>query len=197
MKKIVRLPMVTLFILLIAAIAASAQTPDILPLAGRQLYALKKCGDCHNPGAAKYSALPAKIDSAKTAAHLTAIKSEPVLRVETNPRRQKRIFGEEVAALVAYMGSANRKSVDETPKNLLTGAYAMYRENCRHCHVINGIGKDTGPNLKGIITRHNREWIVDHFKNPQKYVSDSVMPKFDKLPAEELAAMADYLEALK
>jgi len=197
MKRTFKFPLATLSIIIVAAVSVSAQTPDILPFAGRQLYALKKCGDCHNPGAAKYSALPAKIDSAKTAAHLTALKSELVLRVETNPRRQKRVFGEEVAALVAYMGSTNRKSVDETPKNLLTGAYAMYRESCRNCHVINGIGKDTGPNLKGIITRHNREWIIDHFKNPQKYVSDSVMPKFDKLPAEELAAMTDYLETLK
>ena len=177
----------------------AAATPDILPLAGRQLYALKKCGDCHNQGAAKYTALPAKVDSTKLADHLTALKSEVVLRVDSNPRRQKRIFGEEVAALAAYAGSnANaRKAVDATPKNLLTGAYAMYRESCRNCHVINGAGRDNAPNLKGVTSRRTREWIIDHFKDPQKYVADSVMPKFDKLPAEELAAMTDYLETLK
>ena len=191
-----------LFVMIIAAASAFAQSasvPDILPLAGRQLYALKKCGDCHNPGAAKYSALPAKVDSTKLADHLAALKCEIVLRVDSNPRRQKRIFGEEVAALAAYSGSvANaRKAIDGAPKNLLAGAYTMYRESCRNCHLINGIGKDVGPDLKGIAGRQKREWIIDHFKDPQKYKADSVMPKFDKLPAEELAAMADYLETLK
>jgi mono/diheme cytochrome c family protein len=191
-----------LSILMIGAVSVFAQnatTPDILPLAGRQLYALKKCGDCHNPGAAKYTALPAKVDSTKLADHLTALKSEIVLRVESNPRRQKRVFGEEVAALTSYSGVAAsaRKAIDDTPKNLLAGAYAMYRESCRNCHLINGIGKDTGPNLKGVSSRRKREWIIDHFKDPQKYVADSVMPKFDKLSAEELAAMTDYLETLK
>lgn len=173
--------------------------PDILPLAGRQLYALKKCSDCHNAGAAKYTALPAKTDSSKLADHVTALKSENVLRVETSPRRQKKVFGEEVAALVAYVNhnASARKAINETPKNLFTGAYAMYREGCRNCHLINGIGKEVGPDLQGVATRHNREWIIDHFKDPQKYKSDSVMPKFDKLPAEELAAMTDYLETLK
>jgi len=183
----------------VSAFAQNAMAPDILPLAGRQLYAVKKCGDCHNSGAAKYTALPAKVDSTKLADHLAALKSEIVLRVESNPRRQKRVFGEEVAALVAYSGStaSARKIVDDAPKNLLTGAYAMYRESCRNCHIINGMGRDTGPNLKGVSSRRKREWIIDHFKDPQKYAADSVMPKFDKLPAEELAAMTDYLETLK
>jgi len=191
-----------LFVLILIIFSAevfSQTTPDILPLAGRQLYAMKKCGDCHNPGAAKYTALPAKVDSTKLADHLIALKSEIVLRVETNVRRQRRILGEEVAALVAYSGSAAtvRKAIDETPKNLFIGAYAMYRESCRNCHLINGIGRDTGPNLQGVSSRRKREWIIDHFKDPQKYVADSVMPKFDKLPAEELEAMTDYLGMLK
>jgi mono/diheme cytochrome c family protein len=141
----------------------------------------------------------AKVDSTKLADHLTALKSEVVLRVETNPRRQKRVFGEEVAALAAYSAAAAplRKSLDAAPKNLITGVYAMYREGCRNCHIINDVGRDSGPNLKGVTSRRKREWIIDHFKDPQKYVADSVMPRFDKLPAEELAAMTDYLETLK
>ena len=191
-----------LSITLTGAASASAQTmsvPDILPLAGSQLYVAKKCGDCHNAGAAKYTALPAKTDSTKMANHLTAVKSEIVLRVETNPRRQKKVFGEEVAALPAFLNTAGsaRKAIDDTHKNLLSGAYAMYRESCRNCHLINGFGKDVGPDLKGIAARQKREWIIDHFKDPQKYKADSVMPKFDRLPAEELAAMAEYLETLK
>jgi mono/diheme cytochrome c family protein len=190
-----------LFVMITAvrAFAQSASVPDILPLAGSQLYAAKKCGDCHNPNAAKYTALPAKTDSTKLANHLVAVKSEIVLRVETNPRRQKRVFGEEVAALTAYLnttGSA-RKAIDEAPKNLLSGAYAMHRESCRNCHLINGVGKEVGPNLKGIASRHDRKWIIDHFINPQAFVKDSVMPAFKDLPKAELEAMADYLEVMK
>lgn len=182
-----------------SAFGQNAAVPDIAPLAGRQLYALKKCGDCHGPGRAEVVALPARADSIKLADHLAEVKSAIVLRFETNPRRQKKVFGEEVAALLEYLNDSagGRKSIDETPENLLTGAYAMYREGCRNCHLINGTGKEVGPDLKGVGGRRSKEWIIDHFKDPQKYKADSVMPKFDRLRAEELAAMTDYLATLK
>lgn len=181
------------------AFSQDMPVPDVLSLSGRQLYILKKCGDCHNPGRSRNAPLPAKTDSSKLAAHLVALKSPLVLRMESNPRRQKRVFGEEVAALVAYVNSdssGRQSAIDGAPKNLLAGAYAIYREGCRNCHIINGIGKEVGPDLKGVSGRHDKEWIIDHFKDPQKYKPDSVMPKFDKLPADELAAIADYLTTL-
>lgn len=168
---------------------------DIGALAGRQLYVLKKCGDCHNQGAAKFTPIKAAWDSTKLAAHAEALKLENVLRKDSSPRRQKKTFGEEIVAMVAYL--QNREKADAAAKNFVTAGYAMIREGCRNCHAINGAGKEVGPALAGLGGKHDKKWLIDHFVNPQAFVKDSMMPKFDQLPKEELEAMADYLLALK
>ena len=190
--------MLTAFTLLAVVVTVSAQNTapvDISSLAGRQLYVLKKCGDCHNQGAAKFTPIKAVWDSTKLAAHVEALKLENVLRKDTSPRRQKRTFGQEVMAMVAYL--KNREKADTAPKNFVTAGYVMTREDCRNCHAINGVGKDVGPNLAGLGAKHDKKWMIEHFMNPQAFVKDSVMPKFDTLPKEELEAMAEYLLALK
>jgi mono/diheme cytochrome c family protein len=190
----VRIAALAVSALLMNAVAAFAQV-DISALAGRQLYVLKKCGDCHDQGAKKFTPIKAAWDSTKLAAHAEALKLENVLRQDTSPRRQKKTFGEEIVAMVAYL--KNREKADAAAKNLVTAGYAMAREGCRNCHTIAGAGKEVGPKLDGVGGKHDKKWLIDHFVNPQAFVKDSVMPKFDTLPKEELEAMADYLLSLK
>jgi mono/diheme cytochrome c family protein len=190
----VRIAALAVSALLMNAVVAFAQV-DISALAGRQLYVLKKCGDCHDQGAKKFTPIKAAWDSTKLAAHAEALKLENVLRQDTSPRRQKKTFGEEIVAMVAYL--KNREKADAAAKNLVTAGYAMAREGCRNCHTINGAGKEVGPKLDGVGGKHDKKWLIDHFVNPQAFVKDSVMPKFDTLPKEELEAMADYLLSLK
>jgi len=175
-------------------INASAQV-DISALAGRQLYNLKKCGDCHNPGAKEFTAIKAAPDSAKLAAHVETLKLENVLRKDTTPRKQKKTFGEEVLAMVAYL--KNREKTDAAPASFAAAGFVMTRSACRNCHTINGVGNDTGPNLAGVGAKNDKKWLVDHFINPQAFVKDSIMPSFKDLPKEELEAMADYLLTMK
>jgi len=184
----------TFLIMASLTINASAQV-DISSLAGRQLYTLKKCGDCHNPGAKQFTAIKAAPDSAKLATHVEALKLENVLRKDTTPRKQKKTFGEEVLAMVAYL--KNREKTDAAPANFATAGFVMTRSACRNCHTISGVGNDTGPNLAGVGAKHDKKWLVDHFINPQAFVKDSVMPSFKDLPKEELEAMADYLLTMK
>jgi len=175
-------------------INASAQV-DISALAGRQLYTLKKCGDCHNQGAKEFTAIKAAPDSAKLAAHVEALKLENVLRKDTTPRKQKKTFGEEILAMVAYL--KNREKTDAAPANFAAAGFVMTRSACRNCHTINGAGNDNAPNLAGVGAKHDKKWLVDHFINPQAFVKDSIMPSFKDLPKEELEAMADYLLTMK
>jgi mono/diheme cytochrome c family protein len=189
-----RIAVMLVLILLASAFTAFAQV-EISALAGRQLYSLKKCGDCHNPGAKQFTAIKAAPDSAKLAAHIETLKLENVLRKDTSPRRQKKTFGEEIQAMVAYL--KNREKTDAAPANFAVAGFVMTRAVCRNCHMINGAGNDTGPNLAGIGAKHDKKWLVDHFINPQAFVKDSVMPAFKDLPKEELEAMADYLLTMK
>lgn len=189
-----RIAVIAIAIILSNVASVMAQV-DISSLAGRQLYSLKKCGDCHNPGAKEFTAIKVAPDSAKLAAHIETLKLENVLRQDTSPRRQKKTFGEEVLALVAYL--KNREKVDAAPANMVTAGFVMTRSACRNCHVLNGVGNDNAPKLAGVGAKHDKKWIVEHFINPQAFVKDSIMPSFKDLPKAELEAMADYLLALK
>ncbi len=187
---------VSLFAGAFTAMAQTAAPLDISVLAGKQIYALKKCGDCHNQGAKEFTPIKAAPDSAKLAAHVEALKSANVLRQGETARKQKRTAAEETLAMVAYL--KQREKADAAPANFVTAGFVMTRESCRNCHLINGVGKgDIAPELKGVGAKHDKKWLVDHFIDPQAFVKDSMMPKFGALPKEELEAMADYLAALK
>lgn len=189
-----RIAMIAIAVVMNSVVSVTAQV-DISSLAGRQLYNLKKCGDCHNPGAKEFTAIKAAPDSAKLAAHVETLKLENVLRKDTTPRKQKKTFDEEILAMAAYL--KNRAKADAAPANFVTAGFVMTRSACRNCHVINGAGNDNAPQLAGIGAKHDKKWLVDHFINPQAFVKDSIMPSFKDLPKEELEAMADYLLTLK
>jgi quinoprotein glucose dehydrogenase len=43
--------------------------------------------------------------------------------------------------------------------------------SCVRCHKVKGEGGDVGPNLTGIITRHNREYILESILYPNKVIA--------------------------
>ena len=65
-------------------------------------------------------------------------------------------------ALVAAGASAQAPSEE---------AYEYFSLNCKSCHTIGG-GKLTGPDLKGVMDRADREWLVEFIQHP-KAVIDS------------------------
>lgn len=50
-------------------------------------------------------------------------------------------------------------------------APAFFRANCYSCHTVGG-GRVTGPDLKGVLERKEREWLLSFIQNP-KAVIDS------------------------
>ncbi len=61
-------------------------------------------------------------------------------------------------------------------QQLSAGQLVYQSQGCSNCHSINGIGGTLGPDLTKEGLRHDKEWIVGHFKDPQKYVKNSAMP---------------------
>ena len=45
-----------------------------------------------------------------------------------------------------------------------------YRQNCMNCHTIGG-GPLTGPDLKSVTERQDREWLVGFMQNPQAVIA--------------------------
>ena len=45
----------------------------------------------------------------------------------------------------------------------------FFRQNCMSCHTIGG-GRLTGPDLKNVSERKDREWLVGFIANPKSYI---------------------------
>ena len=54
-----------------------------------------------------------------------------------------------------------------------------------------------GPDLSHTASRESEVWQREHLKNPQSTSPGSLMPAFGHLPAEEIAALVQYLMTLK
>ncbi|RMD94595.1 MAG: cytochrome c [Calditrichaeota bacterium] len=171
-------------------------------IAGKKLYFLKKCNDCHTLAAAaegKRTPIKKMREPEWFDAHLKE-KSEIVLRQEKNRRKRRRVFREEKQALQAFLFAATpeeRKQIDAMPENVFAGAYLAYQNRCLRCHSIAGVGKDIGPDLSKVGNKHTKEWFIKNFINPKQFAPDTQMPSFADLPRADLEKIADYLLTLK
>ena len=59
---------------------------------------------------------------------------------------------------------------------------------CTRCHKINGSGGEVGPELTGIITRHDREYILESILYPNKQIAAGFESVLIKLKNGELYA---------
>ena len=71
--------------------------------------------------------------------------------------------------------------------NLARALFA--KKACLGCHAARGGGGTKGPDLTDQAGKHQLEWHVEHFKNPQKLVPGSQMPNLE-LSDEEARALA-------
>ncbi|MBI5639079.1 MAG: cytochrome c [Nitrospirae bacterium] len=67
---------------------------------------------------------------------------------------------------------------------------------CSGCHMINGIGGTTGPDLSRVGSTRDRAWLAGHFRDPQAYVPKSAMPKVEA-PDADIEQLTDYMLTLK
>ncbi|MCF6285158.1 MAG: cytochrome c [Candidatus Hydrogenedentes bacterium] len=85
---------------------------------------------------------------------------------------------------------------------------AYFKQNCMSCHTIGG-GKLTGPDLKGVTERKDREWLTSFIVNPKAKVDSGdayalqlldeargvVMPTIAGIDAEQAGFLLDLIEA--
>jgi len=76
------------------------------------------------------------------------------------------------------------------------GKQLIEERACTACHKLGSTDGGIAPDLsyEGLVK--DREWMVDHFRNPRSRVPDSIMPAF-RFPEEDFDSMAGYLESLK
>lgn len=85
------------------------------------------------------------------------------------------------------------------PEQQIDYGRKLYRqEGCFMCHRLDGEGGDVGPALscEGLRGR-SRDWLLGHFRDPEKYSPGTVMPPFRNLTTEQLDALIAFLQSQK
>jgi mono/diheme cytochrome c family protein len=102
---------------------------------------------------------------------------------------------EPIASITSPAHSASKLGAKQTAQSMDTLALQVIKQNnCQSCHRINGSGGSMGPDLTH-EGRNNSDpqWQLKHLKNPSSVSPGSIMPPFDKLPPDQLKALAYYL----
>jgi mono/diheme cytochrome c family protein len=55
-------------------------------------------------------------------------------------------------------------------------AASFYEENCASCHTIGG-GPLGGPDLKGVTSRRDRDWLIRFLLNPEAFAGDAAVKR--------------------
>lgn len=87
-------------------------------------------------------------------------------------------------------------SIPTTGLTISAGRQLYAELQCGACHRIHGDGGSFGPDLSYVGNKHDREWFIRHFKDPQTVVAGSAMPAVD-LDKESLDNLTDYMLSLR
>jgi ubiquinol-cytochrome c reductase cytochrome b subunit len=100
-----------------------------------------------------------------------------------------------LAAFLLKLNPKNSEALQSAPAMAVSGAMVYQQFQCGSCHQVNGAGMRVGPPLNGLAARRNREWVIEHFANPQKMSPGTVMPPY-RFNAKDLDAITSWLLAL-
>jgi nitric oxide reductase subunit C len=180
--------------------------------AGKKVWHKYDCIGCHTIlGNGSYFAPDmTKVAERKPKEYLKQFLMDPR---SVNPKANMPKFGitsEEADHLIAFLDWISKVDTNGWPpkpvlataigvggKELSAGQRLYQSLGCSNCHMINGIGGTTGPDLTSVGTRRDREWLIGHFKDPKAFVPNSAMPSFGHLSEQELNDLTDYMVELK
>ena len=88
-------------------------------------------------------------------------------------------------------------SVPKRDPSVVRGIALVEQFHCKTCHRIHGEGANLAPDLSFVADRRpDRDWHIQHFKNPSAVIPGSFMPKFP-LNDRELNDLTSYMLTLK
>ncbi len=119
------------------------------------------------------------------------------------------ITSDEADKLIAFLGWVSKVDTNGWPpkpilasaaavggQQLTAGQLVYQAQGCSNCHAISGIGGTSGPDLTQVGMRHDKEWFMGHFRDPQKFVKNSAMPPVEAKDAD-IEQLTAYMATLK
>ena len=108
------------------------------------------------------------------------------------------LTGGQMSALATFLLKASPETatiLQTAPPFATEGASIYMKHQCGACHLVNGHGSKLGPALNGLAQRRQRDWIEEHFVNPQKLSPGTSMPPY-KFSSKEMDRITSYLLAI-
>jgi ubiquinol-cytochrome c reductase cytochrome b subunit len=141
-------------------------------LAGIAYFRNHKCESCHTAGKSGGSDLTV-MRSQRAATWIVdhANKYEPASAAERGQLKA-------LATSLREMDEKRAVAFASAPSYAVEGALLYSRNQCAVCHQINGTGMKTGPALNGVGSRRTKQWMEQHFRDPQAASPGTVMPRY-------------------
>jgi ubiquinol-cytochrome c reductase cytochrome b subunit len=170
-----------------SSIARAAQTWQQLSpeeLAGIGYFRSEKCGVCHSLTSSPGMRGPdlTRIPLRKTAVWMFDHFKRPSQVMPGTSMPTVQLTDAQLSALASFLlklNPGNGAALQSAPQTVVEGAIVYQTNDCGSCHTVNGQGTEFGPALDGVASRHNREWIQAHFREPGKLSPGTPMPAFD------------------
>ena len=169
-------------------------------LAGIGYYRKENCASCHKVGSTGNAVGPDLTQTAirKSAAWMIAHFKRPQSMVPGTSMPPVQLSDSQLNALAAFLlklTPRNAEALQSAPAFVVEGAMVYQQHRCGVCHQVNGVGMKMGPPLNGLAGRRSREWVVEHFLEPQKLSPGSVMPPY-RFSSRDMDRITSYLMAL-
>jgi ubiquinol-cytochrome c reductase cytochrome b subunit len=100
-----------------------------------------------------------------------------------------------LAAFLLKLTPENASALAGAPDFAVRGAVVYQAQHCSGCHRVNGVGMNVGPPLNGLAKRQTRNWVDEHFANPQRLSPGSIMPPY-QLNSKDQKNLTAYLFSL-
>ena len=173
-------------------------TPE--EMAGVAYFREERCATCHTLGDSGGKVGPdlTRIPIRKNAAWMLEHFKRPSAMRPGTSMPPIQLSDGQLNALAAYLLKLNPKNaaaLESAPDFAARGAQVYQANQCGMCHAINGSGMRVGPGLNGVGKRRSREWVAQHFADPQKLSPGTMMPSYRFSP-QDLENLTAYLFAL-
>ena len=168
-----------------------------LPLAGREFAQDQRCQTCHRIGGPANPIADTRVK--RDAEWLRAHVADPeTIAPGTRKPPAGGMSQSQARSIASYMhkiraGGAAPPLTDQSRVPVL-----VYGRWCGDCHTIDGEGGNQGPDLTRAGEKRDVKWLREWISDPAAVDDLADMPAFnDRLSADELTAIANYLAARK
>jgi ubiquinol-cytochrome c reductase cytochrome b subunit len=158
-------------------------------LAGIGYFRLENCSSCHTVGGGKPKIGPdlAAASIHKSASWMIQHFKRPAAMVPGSAMPAIQLSDAQLNTLAAFLlklNPQNAEALQSAPDFAVQGALIYQKSQCGSCHLVNGVGVKLGPPLNSLKQRRARQWVEDHFRNPQALSPGSIMPPSRFTPSE-------------